>query len=128
MNARSILIPLCFAILFATGCGQSKEAEECAKSLAASQAANKELKSVLRGMEQELDEMRDTLRKKHQEVRLHRATPDVTDRKVVGLESENRQLREGLEELQDQYATLLRRYDAQQRRLMECQQENDPSP
>lgn len=112
-----LIVMLCCA----QGCGDDKNLVLCQQHRAALERENKELLDTVRSLQGQLDNMREMLRKKHEEVSLHRKLPEVTDQNMAKLQADNKLLVEQMEDLQLKYETILRRYDNQQRKLMRCQ-------
>ncbi len=112
-----LILVLCSAL----GCGDDKNLVLCQQHRAALEAKNKELIATVKNLQSKVDDMREILRKKHEEVSLHRNMPEVADQRMVKIEMEHKQLVEQMEDLQLKHETLLRRYDNQQRQLMRCQ-------
>lgn len=125
---KHILVFCAAAFLFAvSGCGESADLIECRQENMVLKLEAKAQSEQIKDLQGKVDSMKEMVRKKHEEVALHRNLPEVTDRKMVGIEQDMQEMQEEFRALELRYEALLRRYDSQQRDLMRCRQKlTDP--
>ena len=116
---RGLLLPLLIVVLL----GACSKPEDCAQLVADHDQRLQQKDEVIAELQAKIAELRETLSLKHQEVTLHRRTPEVAQQLNVGL-TERLEAREAeLAELRVVHDRLQRRFAALEQELERCRQE-----
>lgn len=113
---------LLLALLAAAFCGGcSDEQQDCSEVSRAWSAEVERKNAVIDELQQRVARLKQTLQDKHQEVKLHKLTPELMNQELVAEQQRSKRLEEELDALRTEYERLLTRYSSVQRELQQCQ-------
>lgn len=118
---RYLCIPLVLSLLLLSGAGCGREDEQCREELDVKNEHIARLQEGLQEMKVKVEQLQEVVRMKHEETELHRTAPALQDQRLADSQERYAALRQQYEQLVFDHEVLLRRYDAAQRKLRECE-------
>ncbi len=119
MTTRLSLVSALLLCLLQAGCCDPTYEEELRDCLVSLQGKD----AIIEQQRMSIEELRGVLANKHEEVLMHRGTPERSGRELVNWENRIAVLEAELDALKLNHATLQRRHETLQQRLQECQQQ-----
>lgn len=126
MTKRQFSLLLLAVALFLAFSGCSGE-PDCSEAVAPFKKELARKNKVISEQQDQIEDLKEMIRKKHEEVRLNRVSPQTMNRELVAEKNRSRQLQEKLDQLHIDYDKLIVRNSTLKRELDKCERASGAS-